>query len=136
AVTTWRVIGVLSGTSMDGVDIAACRARLSDGTVEIEPLGHDEISYPDSLRAGLEAALPPATAGAELVCRLDTEIGRCFAVAARRGVELAGGDAELVSSLGQTLFHWVSENGDVQGSSQLGQPAWIAESIGLPVVSD
>lgn len=120
---------------MDGVDVAAGALRFRGDTVELEPLGHREIPYPPSLRAELVAALPPNSTDAERVCRLDTEIGQCFAMAAHRGVELAGGRADLVASLGQTLYHWVRD-GQSLGSLQLGQPAWIAEASGLPVVAD
>ncbi|NED89089.1 anhydro-N-acetylmuramic acid kinase, partial [Streptomyces sp. SID11233] len=41
-----------------------------------------------------------------------------------------------VGSHGQTVFHWVSPQGRALGTLQLGQPAWIAEETGLPVVSD
>src|SRR5690606_41478863 len=54
----------------------------------------------------------------------------------RRSSDLCpGGRADLVVSHGQTLYHWV-EDGEVRGSLQLGQPAWIGEATGLPVVSD
>ncbi|HSR24623.1 MAG TPA: anhydro-N-acetylmuramic acid kinase, partial [Candidatus Eisenbacteria bacterium] len=70
------------------------------------------------------------------VCRLDTELGQAFAAAAQRAVdELCDGRADLVVSHGQTVFHWV-EAGRARGTLQLGQPAWIAEGTGLPVVSD
>jgi anhydro-N-acetylmuramic acid kinase len=49
--------------------------------------------------------------------------------------ELCDGAADLVVSHGQTVFHWV-EDGTVRGTLQLGEPAWIAELTGLPVVSD
>ncbi|MGW4569503.1 anhydro-N-acetylmuramic acid kinase, partial [Streptomyces sp. NPDC004561] len=81
-------------------------------------------------------ALPPAAAGLAAVCRLDTGIGRAFAAAAvRADGELCAGRAELVASHGQTVYHGVSD-GRVYGTLQLGQPAWIAEATGLPVVAD
>ena len=43
--------------------------------------------------------------------------------------------ADLVSSLGQTVHHWVDGRRGL-GTLQLGQPAWIAEATGLPVVAD
>lgn len=66
----------------------------------------------------------------------DTRIGQAFAAAAvRADRELCEGRAELVASHGQTVYHWVAE-GRVHGTLQLGQPAWIAEATGLPVVAD
>jgi anhydro-N-acetylmuramic acid kinase len=131
-----RVIGVLSGTSMDAIDVAVARLRLDGDLVELTPVGHTEVDYPEDLRSGLHAALPPGSCTAETLCRLDTGVGQAFAAAvdtARR--EIADGEADLVCSLGQTLYHWV--DGDTcLGTLQLGQPAWIAETTGLPVVSD
>jgi anhydro-N-acetylmuramic acid kinase len=130
------VLGLLSGTSMDGVDVAAAELRLDDDTVELRPLGSTVLPYPEVLHRKLLAVLPPADASTEDLCRLDTYVGQQFAAAARLGVELAGGRADLVASLGQTLYHWVQGSGRVRGTLQIGQPAWIAEATGLPVVAD
>ncbi|WP_436501405.1 anhydro-N-acetylmuramic acid kinase [Actinokineospora sp. HUAS TT18] len=125
-----RVVGVISGTSMDGVDIAVADLTLDGDTVDLVPLSHHSVPYPDDLRADLLAALPPGDCTAERLCRLDTGVGQTFGAAAA-----AAGPADLVASLGQTLFHWV-DGGTCRGTLQLGQPAWIAEATGLPVVSD
>ncbi|SEE05493.1 anhydro-N-acetylmuramic acid kinase [Streptomyces sp. 2231.1] len=130
------VIGLMSGTSYDAVDAAAAELRLDGTTLALRPLGMVSTSYDDGLRASLAAALPPAAVPLAEVCRLDTGIGRAFAAAAvRANREVCGGRAELVASHGQTVFHW-AEGGRVHGSLQLGQPAWIAEATGLPVVAD
>jgi anhydro-N-acetylmuramic acid kinase len=135
-VNTFRVIGLISGTSMDGIDVAAVDLRLLDDTVELIPLGHREIAYAPALRDALLAALPPNESRAERICRLDSGIGQAFAAAAAEAItELADGRADLIASLGQTVYHWV-ENGRCLGTLQLGQPAWIAEHTGLPVVAD
>ncbi|MFE2753327.1 anhydro-N-acetylmuramic acid kinase [Actinosynnema sp. NPDC059335] len=116
-----RVIGLISGTSMDAIDVAVADLSLDGPTVRLTPVAHAEHPFPEELRR-------PPTSAAD-VCVLDTRLGQAFAeVAARyRG--------ELVSSLGQTVHHWV-EDGRCLGTLQLGQPAWIAEATGLPVVSD
>ncbi|MES4891489.1 anhydro-N-acetylmuramic acid kinase [Streptomyces sp. NPDC096012] len=130
------VIGLMSGTSYDAVDAAAAGLRLDGGTLVLRPLGMVSTPYDDGLRAALSAALPPASLPLAEVCRLDTGIGRAFAAAAvHADRELCGGRAELVASHGQTVFHWVAD-GRVHGTLQLGQPAWIAEATGLPVVAD
>ena len=132
----FRVIGLISGTSVDGIDVAAADLHAEDGTVVLTPLGELDVPYPEPLREGLLAALPPNSCTAGELTRLDTGVGQAFADAAVRGAaELAGGGADLVASLGQTVFHWV-EDGHVHGTLQLGQPAWIAERTGLPVLAD
>ncbi|MGW5192392.1 anhydro-N-acetylmuramic acid kinase [Kribbella sp. NPDC004138] len=131
-----RVIGLMSGTSYDAIDAAAADLRLKGDELVLTPLGMLSQPYPDELRAAVAAALPPASTSMEDVCRLDTGIGQAFAAVARQAVEqLCGGSADLVVSHGQTMFHWV-DGGAVRGTLQLGQPAWIAEATGLPVVSD
>ncbi len=130
------VIGLSSGTSADGIDVAAARIDADGELVRLVPLGHRTVPYSADLRAEIRGSLPPASTTLESVCRIDTRIGREFAGAARRGIdECAGGRADLVASHGQTLFHWVT-GVTVNGTLQLGQPAWIAEATGLPVVSD
>lgn len=131
-----RVIGLMSGTSHDGIDAAAAELTLHGGTLLLTPLGMVTDCYPGSLREELTAALPPAATTMEAVCRLDTRIGQAFArTAARAERELCGGSSDLLVSHGQTVHHWV-ENGLVHGTLQLGQPAWIAEATGRTVVSD
>ncbi|MFD5245488.1 anhydro-N-acetylmuramic acid kinase [Amycolatopsis sp. NPDC058340] len=131
-----RIIGLISGTSIDGIDVAAAELRADGDTVVLSPLGQLEVPYPEELREALLAALPPNPCDAEQLTKLDTLVGQAFAEAAARGVEeLAGGEADVVASLGQTVFHWV-EDGTARGTLQLGNPAWIAERTGLPVVAD
>lgn len=131
-----RVIGLMSGTSYDGIEAAAADIDLSGDTLRMRPLGRLSHPYPDRLRAQIAAALPPAPTTTEAICVLDTGIGQAFAEAGARALaELCDGHADLVVSHGQTMHHWV-EAGAVRGTLQLGQPAWIAEATGLPVVAD
>lgn len=131
-----RVVGLMSGTSFDAVDGAAADLVLDGDTLRLTPLGIVSGPYPDRLRTDLAGALPPSPTDLATVCRLDTEIGQSFAeVAARAVQELCDGTADLVVSHGQTVHHWVDHD-RVRGTLQLGQPAWITERTGIPVVSD
>ncbi|MGP4085772.1 anhydro-N-acetylmuramic acid kinase [Streptomyces sp. KR55] len=131
-----RVIGLMSGTSYDAIEAAAADLTLDGDTLLLRPLGHFSVPYPNDVRDLIAAALPPAATTTQAVCALDTGIGQAFADAAERALrELCDGTADLVVSHGQTIHHWV-EDGTVRGTLQLGQPAWIAERTGLPVVSD
>ncbi|WP_406063773.1 anhydro-N-acetylmuramic acid kinase [Micromonospora sp. NBC_00860] len=131
-----RVIGLMSGTSYDGIEAAAAEFELSGDTLRMRPLGRLSHPYSDELRTQIAAALPPAATTTEAICVLDTGIGQAFAEAGVRALaQLCDGQADLVVSHGQTMHHWV-EAGTVRGTLQLGQPAWIAEATGLPVVAD
>ena len=128
------VVGLMSGTSMDGIDAAVADLELDGDVLRLRPLGHETTPYPDELAAALRAALPPGSTTMETVCRLDTAVGHQFAAAAERAARRHPG-TELVVAHGQTVFHWVLD-GRVTGTLQIGRPAWIAERCGLPVVSD
>ncbi|WP_328492821.1 anhydro-N-acetylmuramic acid kinase [Streptomyces sp. NBC_00414] len=131
-----RVIGLMSGTSYDAIDAAAADLHLDGESLVLRPLGMVSEPYGAGLREALAAALPPSATTLAEVCRLDTLIGQAFAGAAVRAQrELCDGRAELIASHGQTVFHRADE-GQVRGTLQIGQPAWIAEATGLPVVAD
>jgi anhydro-N-acetylmuramic acid kinase len=131
-----KVLGLISGTSFDGIDAAVADLELCDGDLLLRPLGASSVAYPPELRDALIAAMPPTATTAGALCALDTRIGQAFADAAQAAIhDLAGGDVDLVVSHGQTLYHWV-DGSTVVGTLQIGQPAWIAQRTGLPVVAD
>jgi anhydro-N-acetylmuramic acid kinase len=130
-----KVLGLISGTSMDGIDVAAAELDLDGEVVRLRPIGQTSIPYEERLRKELEAVLPPETTTAEAICRLDNQVGQAFAAVARRAISDFATGTELVASHGQTIFHWV-DGGMALGSLQIGQPAWISAGTGLPVVAD
>lgn len=129
-----RVLGLLSGTSHDGIDVTVVDFREHDGDLHGTVLHEDSVPYDPALRARLIAALPPAQTTFAEMCELDTLIGQAFAEVARNAAEAVGG-VDAVCTHGQTVFHWV-DGGHALGTLQIGQPAWIAERVGAPVVSD
>ncbi|WP_092600547.1 anhydro-N-acetylmuramic acid kinase [Actinopolyspora xinjiangensis] len=132
----WRVIGLLSGTSMDGVDVAAAEFRLRGHEIEMLPLGYRSLPYPEALHRELVSLTRSEKSDASVWCHLEAETSRIFAEAALRGVEeLAAGRADLVGSLGQTVCH-TTVRGRTTGTLQLGGPSRVAEATGLPVLSD
>jgi anhydro-N-acetylmuramic acid kinase len=129
-----RVLGMISGTSMDGIDAAVVDFALDGDTLHGRVRHGSTTPYSADLRDRLVAALPPATTTLAEVCHLDTLVGQEFAaVAAGVARDVAGVD--LVVSHGQTVFHWV-DGAHALGTLQIGQPAWIAERVGAPVLSD
>ena len=129
-----RVLGLLSGTSHDGIDVTVVDFQETDGALRGTVLHEDSVPYAPELRARLVAALPPARTTFAEMCELDTLIGQAFAAVAADAAAAVGG-VHAVCTHGQTVFHWVDE-GHALGTLQIGQPAWIAERVGAPVVSD
>ncbi|MEJ3651838.1 anhydro-N-acetylmuramic acid kinase [Actinomycetes bacterium KLBMP 9759] len=121
---------MISGTSHDGIDAAVVAFTLEDDLLHGHVTATSSTPYEPLLRDRLRSALPPAPTTLAEVCELDTLIGQAFAAAA------AGmGPVDAVCSHGQTVFHWV-RGVHALGTLQLGQPAWTAERLGVPVVSD
>jgi anhydro-N-acetylmuramic acid kinase len=131
-----KVVGIISGTSFDAIETAATDLRFEGDAVVLRPLGSRSVPYDSGLRTAVGEALPPAATSVGEVCTLDTRLGQAFAEAAAEAAEqFCGGQADLIVSHGQTVFHWVEGNRAL-GTLQLGQPAWISARTGLPVVSD
>ena len=126
-------VGLMSGTSCDGVSAAA--ARFVDGpggSVAAELVGFVQVPYTGAQRDRLLAAMAGATP--REYCRLDADVGGWLADAAAALLADAGvarADVRLVASHGQTLWH---EPG--HSTWQTGDPRVIAERLGVDVVSD
>lgn len=129
-----RVLGMISGTSHDGIDVAVVEFNEQGGVLSGRVLHDATTSYAPALRERLIAALPPAPTTLAEICELDTLIGQAFADAALAARDAVGG-VDAVASHGQTVYHWV-DGAHALGTLQIGQPAWIAELLGVPVVSD
>ncbi len=129
-----RVLGLISGTSHDGIDAAVVDFDLRDGVLHGTVVNATTTPYEAGLEALLLRTLPPAELTFADVCRLDTLIGQAFAEIAVRAIA-GSGPVDLVCSHGQTVYHWV-EGRRVLGTLQIGQAAWIAERTDVPVVAD
>ncbi len=125
------LIGLMSGTSLDGISAAVVRFR-GYAPVEFELLAFVSTSYSRDERDRLANALNGTTAAE--YCRINFDLGEALARAARQahsesGVPLA--DIAAIASHGQTVWH---EPG--HSTWQTGESAVIAERTGVPVISD
>ena len=126
------VVGLMSGTSLDGISAAVVRFAERDGRVQHELLGVSQRAYAESQRQRLAEAMQGATPRA--ICRLHADLGEWLAEAAVAAIAESGvarGDVWAVASHGQTLWH---EPG--HSTWQIGDPSVIAERTGLDVVAD
>jgi anhydro-N-acetylmuramic acid kinase len=124
------VAGLMSGTSVDAIDLAVADLAWRGPDIVLRPVHHAEHPWPAATRARLLAALPPQDTTMAEVCALDVLVGEAFGAVAAQAE-----GAALIASHGQTVFHW-TQDGKARGSLQIGQPAAIVEATGLPVVSD
>ena len=133
-----NVIGLMSGTSADGVDASVVRLDGAPPSLAWKVLGHTHRSFDPQLRSEIFACFRPETGAVDRLCRLNFALGEVFGVTAMDAARQAGlsmREIDLIGSHGQTLWHEPPADG--RGSTlQLGEPAMIAELTGVPVVSN
>ena len=115
----------MSGTSIDGVDYALCEVRA--GSVKL--LKHWAREFPGELRRRLHAAAANECNAYELA-QLNHDLGRCFAQQAKQ----LRARADLIGLHGQTVFH--NPDRRAPATLQLGEPAYLAQALRVPVVSN
>ena len=133
-----NVLGVMSGTSLDGMDaVLACFERRG-GVLRWSVEARAEAAFDDALRARLLRSIEPGGADVVELTQLHAEVGDAYA-ALCAGVAAAH-PVDLVALSGQTVYHiprvdpgrgWRSVS-----TLQLGEPTRVVERCGLPVVSD
>jgi len=129
-------IGLISGTSADGIDAAAVDLWRQNGRLQVALRGFETVRYSDPVRAALFRCFANEATVRE-VCLLNAAIGEAFAVAAERAAESVGGPGQVafVASHGQTVWH-EPEGEPFPATLQIGEAARIAERLLVPVVSD
>lgn len=132
-----RVLACMSGTSVDGIDIACADLRVVGEYLHCGYLGLASTPFDDCLRDRIVAAMPPCLPGARELCELHAGLGDAYAAAfAAACDQLAEGRADLAVLHGQTFYHWVDQSGRARGTLQLGNSSSVAERLGVPVISD
>ena len=133
-----KIIGLMSGTSMDGIDAAAIEFERTGESVSCRLLAYESTPYPPALQERLRRAQALADDALAFVSSLNFEIGTAFAESAER-MSRRVRDVALIGSHGQTVFHEGRPHpgsGRIASTLQLGEPAVIAECTGLTTVAD
>lgn len=124
-----RVVGVMSGTSLDGVDCVL--VDCVDGGVP-RYVRHWSRRFPEALRSRLMAAAAGGGEGAWEVAQLHHDLGRFYARAVVSGLE--GERPWAVGLHGQTVYH--RPHPVAPATFQIGEPAYLAEALRVPVVAN
>jgi anhydro-N-acetylmuramic acid kinase len=128
-----RVIGLMSGTSADGIDAALCELDGAPPRLTARIVCAVTVPYAPLLRELVLTAMQPGGADAQALAVLNAEIGEAFA---RAAAALDAPDADLIGSHGQTIWHQVEPDGRVSATLQIGEAAVIAERTGVTTVSN
>lgn len=126
------LVGLMSGTSLDGISAAVARFSEPGGIVRAELLAFTHRPYSAVERVRLETAMQGGTA--QEYCRINADLGEWLADASVQVLAEAGvarADVAAIASHGQTLWHEVGHS-----TWQVGDASRIAERTGLAVVSD
>ena len=134
-----RVIGLMSGTSVDGIDAAAVDITGAPPHVTATLRAFTSVPFSEEQRDQIFALFDPQAATPELICGMNFQLGAWFADAAQQAMAQAGltaDDVDLIASHGQTLFHNVGPDAVTRSTMQIGEAAVIAARTGVTTVAD
>ena len=124
-----RTAGLMTGTSMDGLDISIADIGLSNNTANFNMIGTTSIPYPSDLQFQIRQAVYGTK---KYSSALDRDLGKWYAEKLFKYLQSESIDnIELIGSHGQTIHH-------VSGQStlQIGDPSFLAGKFNIPVISD
>lgn len=125
----YKVLGIMSGTSLDGLDLAYCLFRVEDGTYSFTIEKATTISYPPDWQQRLSSLVNAS--GMELT-QAHTELGKYIGTEARKFMDTHQLQPELIASHGHTIFHQPQKG----FSLQIGDGYSLMLSSGCTVVND
>tara|TARA_B100001250_G_scaffold60503_1_gene47217 strand:+ start:1671 stop:2810 length:1140 start_codon:yes stop_codon:yes gene_type:complete len=130
------VVGLMSGTSIDGIDVAIVDLWFEDGGLKYELRGFITVPISVSLRQEI-LEICEGRGDIKLLCRLNFLLGDLFADAVIFAIDAAGIDVsevDLIGSHGQTVCHFPYDN--PPSTLQIGESSVIAQRTGIVTVSD
>lgn len=125
----YKVIGLMSGTSLDGVDLAYCRFTLNNGKWSHRIEQTQTIAYPDKWHSVLRNAQDLPT---ESLDSLHVQLGDYFAHVIEHFIEGHSSEVDFISSHGHTAIHRPAEG----LTRQLGSGSRMSHLLGIPVIND
>lgn len=139
-----RVIGVMMGTSADGIDVAVCRIDVDEHSNERVQLEHFRSEPIDAALRARILHLCTGDGTVRQVCQANFDIGHAIAAAIERTMAqhaVLVDSVLLVASHGQTIWHQLDDSGHdssarTTSTLQIGDASCIATRLGLPVASD
>jgi len=127
------IIGLMSGTSLDGLDIALCKFKWK----QPELLNFKTVAYSEELRKRLRSIQSKSLVDLQEVCTLHTELAHLYAEFISDALEDWGikpAQVDLIASHGQTIFHL--PNKKMNSTLQIVDGDHIAEKTGIITISD
>jgi anhydro-N-acetylmuramic acid kinase len=127
-----KIIGLMSGTSADGVDVALCEITGQPPKLQAQVLAAKMVPYDAALRNRILDAVQAETGRVNQIAQLSFDLAAHFA----NLILEAGYEADLIGSHGQTVWHNVDESGIVTATLQIGSGSVLAERTGITVINN
>jgi len=131
-----QIIGLISGTSVDGIDAALVEISKSDRGINLELIAGETFPYNPNLRAEILLVCAGEPRSIAQICELDDAIAEAFGKVANELIHKNQTKPDLVASHGQTVFHRPPNGSNLGYSVQLGRGAVIAKMTGITTISD
>ncbi|WP_245808903.1 anhydro-N-acetylmuramic acid kinase [Shouchella patagoniensis] len=128
-------VGLMSGTSLDGIDAALVRIVGAGYNTKVTLLAFDTLFFDNQLKEDVFNICRPETSSVDLICRLNVVLAEKMAEAVYKVVEQSHyriDDLDFISSHGQTIFHMPAE----RATLQIGELAVIAHQTNTLTVGD
>ena len=133
-------VGLMSGTSLDGVDVVLCDITGKDEDTQVQQLNFKTYEIPEYLRDKIRKCCSRELVPVELICSLNFELGQLFAETVKKLCEESSVNLEdiaFIASHGQTIFHIPKAFSDyVPSTLQIGEAAIIANECRTTVISN
>lgn len=138
---TKKVIGLMSGTSVDSVDAALVEIRGHSLETGVELVAFHSHAFEAEVRDRIFDLFQPETSRVDEICQMNFLIGEVFADAALSVIRKSGLEAkeiDLIGSHGQTIYHLPPQAGAqyIPSTLQIGEPAIIAYHTGIPTIAN
>lgn len=134
------VVGLMSGTSLDGIDAALVEIEDCGSETKVNLVAFCELPLEEAMREKIKRACMKESSDVEQICSLNFEMGYLFAQAVQKVCEKAGvttDQLDFIGSHGQTLYHIPKDQESAKKSTlQIGEPAVIAYETKTTVVSN
>lgn len=130
-------IGIMSGTSLDGIDVQAARIEGSFLSTTIEPLAFMSFPYQDDIKGRIQRVMTEHDLHISEISRLNSELAHVFAEAVRSFCRETGIDlktVDFIASHGQTLWH--EPDGEIPSTLQLGDSSMLANFLEKTVIGN
>jgi len=133
-------IGIMSGTSLDGVDVVLVKIEGHSIHSKLEVLGFDTFAIPNQLVDKIKMACSLEKSNVALICSLNFELGHLFSDCVIELCQFCDFDItklDFIASHGQTIWHIPFDTDEHYASTlQIGEPSIIAYRCGCQVISD